>query len=72
MVLMIWNLNKGYDSVIKTSSGEFLDKNSCLKYLQRMTLQALIEELEYSRSTRNSDLEQLIMYEYYKKVDSNK
>ncbi|MDG4955995.1 ImmA/IrrE family metallo-endopeptidase [Lactococcus lactis] len=53
--------------LIKISRGFVIDQNACVCFLKNLSLNELINELEYAHSTKNFTLEQLVMNEYYQK-----
>ncbi len=53
--------------LIKVSLGVILDYNRCLKYLHKLSLNELINELDYAHSTKNSILEDLVLKEHYRR-----
>ncbi|MGN8064990.1 ImmA/IrrE family metallo-endopeptidase [Lactococcus lactis] len=53
--------------LIKTSRGFVIDQNACVSFLKNLSMNELINELEYAHSTKNTVLEQLVMSEYYQK-----
>jgi len=52
---------------LKTSKGLLEDKSEMVEYFTNLSIQELINELDYSRSSKNYDLESLVMSEYYRK-----
>lgn len=52
---------------IKTSFGNFNNKNSCIIFLKKLSNEELINELDYAHSTKNQTLELLVMNEFYLK-----
>jgi hypothetical protein len=52
---------------LKTSNGSLLDNNEMVNYISKLSIQELINELDYSRSSKNYDLEIIVMNEYYRK-----
>lgn len=52
---------------IKTSKKLLLDNNDMLNYLSKLSIKELITELDYSRASKNYDLEIIVMHEYYRK-----
>lgn len=52
---------------LKTSKGLLLDNNEMVNYISKLSIQELINELDYSRASKNYDLEILVMNEYYRK-----
>ncbi len=57
---------------IKTSKGLLLDNNEMINYFTKLSIQELINELDYSRASKNHDLESLVMSEYYRKQNTQK
>lgn len=57
---------------IKTSKGLLLDNNGMINYFTKLSIQELINELDYSRASKNHDLESLVMSEYYRKQNTQK
>ena len=53
--------------LIKISRGLVIDQNACVSFLKNLSINELINELEYAHSTKNFTLEQLVMNEYYQK-----
>lgn len=51
---------------LKTSKGLLLDNNEMVNYISKLSIQELINELDYSRVSKNYDLETLVMNEYYR------
>lgn len=49
---------------IKTSKKLLLDNNDMLNYLSKLSIKELITELDYSRASKNYDLEIIVMNEY--------
>lgn len=52
---------------LKTSKGSLLDNNEMIIYISKLSIQELINELDYSRASKNYDLEIIVMNEYYRK-----
>lgn len=52
---------------LKTSKGFLEDNSEMVEYFTSLSIQELINELDYSRSSKNYDLESLVMSEYYRK-----
>lgn len=52
---------------LKTSKGSLLDNNEMVNYISKLSIQELITELDYSRASKNYDLEIIVMNEYYRK-----
>lgn len=52
---------------LKTSKGSLLDNNEMVNYISKLSIQELINELDYSRASKNYDLEIIVMNEYYRK-----
>ncbi|MDM7509265.1 ImmA/IrrE family metallo-endopeptidase [Lactococcus lactis] len=53
--------------LIKISRGFVIEQNACASFLKKLSMNQLINELEYAHSTKNLILEQLVMNEYYQK-----
>ncbi|WP_416451383.1 ImmA/IrrE family metallo-endopeptidase [Lactococcus lactis] len=53
--------------LIKISRGFVIEQNACISFLKNLSMNQLINELEYAHSTKNFILEQLVMNEYYQK-----
>ena len=53
--------------LIKISRGFVVDKNTCVSFLKNLSINELINELDYAVSSKNFILEQLVMNEYYQK-----
>lgn len=49
---------------LKTSKGLLEDRSEIDEYFTNLSIQELINELDYSRSSKNYDLESLVMNEY--------
>ena len=60
-------LRKHKIMLIKISRGFVIDQNACVSFLKNLSMNELINELEYAHSTKNTVLEQLVMNEYYQK-----
>jgi len=60
-------LRKCKNILIKISRGLVIDQNACVSFLKNLSINELINELEYAHSTKNFTLEQLVMNEYYQK-----
>lgn len=60
-------LRKHKIMLIKISRGFIIDQNACVSFLKNLSMNELINELEYAHSTKNTVLEQLVMNEYYQK-----
>ncbi|MEI3648342.1 ImmA/IrrE family metallo-endopeptidase, partial [Lactococcus lactis subsp. lactis] len=60
-------LRKHKTSLIKISRGFVINQNACVSFLKNLSMNQLINELEYAHSTKNFILEQLVMNEYYQK-----
>lgn len=56
---------------IKTSFGNFNDKNSCILFLKNLSNEELINELDYAHSTENQSLELLVMNAFYLNGSTN-
>ncbi|WP_223804692.1 ImmA/IrrE family metallo-endopeptidase [Lactococcus protaetiae] len=56
---------------VKTSRGVIEDYQTCLKFLQNLSINELLFEQEYAHFSKNRVLEQLIMNEYLRKQQSN-
>ena len=52
---------------LKTSKGLLLDNNEMVNYISKLSIQELINELDYARASKNYDLEIIVMNEYYRK-----
>lgn len=52
---------------IKTSIGNFIDKESCITFLKRLSNEELVNELDYAHSTKNQPLEILVINEFNQK-----
>lgn len=53
--------------LIKISRGFVIEQDACVYFLKNLSMNQLINELEYAHSTKNFILEQLVMNEYYRK-----
>ncbi|KSU17225.1 ImmA/IrrE family metallo-endopeptidase [Lactococcus lactis] len=60
-------LRKHKTILIKISRGFVIEQNACVSFLKNLSMNELINELEYAHSTKNTVLEQLVMNEYYQK-----
>ncbi|MCX7530982.1 ImmA/IrrE family metallo-endopeptidase [Lactococcus lactis] len=60
-------LRKHKIMLIKISRGFVIEQNACVSFLKNLSMNELINELEYAHSTKNTVLEQLVMNEYYQK-----
>jgi hypothetical protein len=55
---------------LKTSRGFLFSFNDTNQFLQQLSVQDLVSELDYARSSKNYDLETLVMNEYYRKLNN--
>ena len=60
-------LRKQKTILIKISRGFVIEQDACISFLKNLSMNQLINELEYAHSTKNFILEQLVMNEYYQK-----
>jgi hypothetical protein len=60
-------LRKHKTILIKIRRGFVIEQDSCVSFLKNLSMNDLINELEYAHSSKNFVLEQLVMNEYYKK-----
>lgn len=60
-------LRKHKTILIKISRGFVIEQDACVSFLKNLSMNQLINELEYAHSTKNFILEQLVMNEYYQK-----
>lgn len=58
-------LRKHKTILIKISRGFVIEQDACVSFLKNLSMNQLINELEYAHSTKNFILEQLVMNEYY-------
>lgn len=52
---------------LRTSKGLLSDNKELNTFFTKLSIQELINELDYSRASKNYDLEILVMNEYYRK-----
>lgn len=52
---------------LRTSKGLLSDNKEMITYFTKFSVQELITELDYSRTSKNNDLEIIVMSEYYRK-----
>lgn len=64
-------LRKHKNMSIKISRGFVIEQNDCVSFLNNLSMNELINELEYAHSTKNFVLEQLVMNEYYQKQNNS-
>ena len=53
--------------LLKINKGLLSDTNEMITYFTKLSIQELINELDYSSASKNYDLESLVMSEYYRK-----
>ncbi|WP_406834712.1 hypothetical protein ABLU29_06340 [Lactococcus lactis] len=52
---------------LRTSKGLLSDNMEMITYFTNLSIQELITELDYSRTSKNYDLELIVVDEYYRK-----
>ena len=60
-------LRKHKTILIKIGRGFVIEQDACVSFLKNLSMNELINELEYAHSTKNFVLERLVMNEYYQK-----